>query len=148
MKGSVRFMNAQIDGGTRLGQATAHPQRKRRSLTRQIRRAPPPPAGVASASWMQLTPFQRQVYQAVSRIPKGQTRSYQWVATRIGRPQAARAIGNALQRNPYAPVVPCHRVIRSDGSLGGFANGPEAKRRLLQTERLAAHPTTSAAQNR
>jgi O-6-methylguanine DNA methyltransferase len=82
-----------------------------------------------------LTPFQQAVYRAVCHIPKGQTRSYQWVARRIGRPRAVRAVGNALRRNPFAPLVPCHRVVRSDGSLGGFMRGVDAKRRLLDAER-------------
>ena len=93
------------------------------------------PPGVAPTRWAQLTRFQRQVYRVVCRIPKGQTRSYRWVAQQIGSPAAARAVGNALNRNPFAPRVPCHRVVRSDGSLGGFAGGPHKKRRLLDAER-------------
>jgi O-6-methylguanine DNA methyltransferase len=92
------------------------------------------PHGVSQAAWNGLTDFQRQVYLAVSRIPRGQTRSYQWVARKIGRPSAARAVGNALNRNPCAPAVPCHRVVRTDGTLGGFAGGPAKKRRLLLQE--------------
>ena len=93
-----------------------------------------PPPGVDAAAWKRLTPFQRLVYQAVCRIPTGRVRSYQWVARRIGRPRAARAVGTALNRNPFAPRVPCHRVVRADGSLGGFAGGPARKRRLLRRE--------------
>ena len=81
-----------------------------------------------------LTIFERKVYAAVRRIPKGQTRTYAWVARQIGKPRAARAVGNALNRNPYAPRVPCHRVVRSDGSLGGYAKGPVRKRTLLRKE--------------
>jgi O-6-methylguanine DNA methyltransferase len=81
-----------------------------------------------------MTEFERKVYDAVRRIPKGQTRSYQWVARAIGRPNAARAVGNALNRNPFAPAVPCHRVIRADGSLGGFAGGTSKKAALLRKE--------------
>ena len=91
--------------------------------------------GIARAAWIRLTPFQQAVYRAAARIPRGQTRSYQWVARMIGRPRAVRAVGHALNRNPFAPRIPCHRVIRSDGSLGGFAGGPRAKRRLLAAER-------------
>ena len=91
--------------------------------------------GITHVAWKQLTPFQQAVYRAAARIPRGQTRSYQWVARAIGRPRAVRAVGNALNRNPFAPRIPCHRVIRSDGSLGGFADGPHAKRRLLAAER-------------
>ena len=81
------------------------------------------------------TVFEARVYAVVRRIPKGQVRSYQWVARQLGHPGLARAVGNALNRNPYAPQVPCHRVIRSDGSLGGFAHGPARKRALLLEER-------------
>ena len=92
------------------------------------------PPGVPREAWARLTEFQRQVYRAVSAIPRGQTRSYRWVARRIRRPDAARAVGHALNRNPFAPRVPCHRVVRADGSLGGFAGGPSKKRRLLRQE--------------
>ena len=81
------------------------------------------------------TPFEEAVYRVVRRIPKGHTRSYRWVAEQLGDPGLARAVGNALNRNPYAPLVPCHRVIKSDGSLGGFARGARAKRRLLHQEK-------------
>ena len=101
------------------------------------RRAPsrqPPPRGVPAAAWACLTDFQRRVYAAVCGIPPGETRSYQWVAERIGRPRAARAVGNALRRNPFAPKVPCHRVVRADGSLGGYSRGSSRKRALLRAE--------------
>ena len=61
------------------------------------------------------TAFERRVYTTIRRIPRGQTRSYGWVARQLGQPGAARAVGLALQRNPCAPRVPCHRVVRSDG---------------------------------
>ncbi len=92
------------------------------------------PVGVSQTAWSRLTIFQQQVYRAVARIPRGETRSYQWVAHTIGRPQAMRAVGNALNANPFAPRIPCHRVIKSDGSLGGFAGGVRKKRRLLSAE--------------
>ncbi len=94
-----------------------------------------PPQGVSRRTWDRLTRFQQAVYRAVCRIPRGQTRSYQWVARAISRPRAVRAVGNALNRNPFAPRVPCHRVIRADGSLGGFSGGPAKKHRLLTSER-------------
>lgn len=81
-----------------------------------------------------ITEFEKKVYSAVSKIPKGEVRSYKWVAVRIGNPRASRAVGNALNRNPYIGRVPCHRVIRSDGSIGGFARGTEQKRKLLKRE--------------
>jgi O-6-methylguanine DNA methyltransferase len=82
----------------------------------------------------QATPFQRRVWRAVRRIPWGQTRTYWWVAVRIGDPRAARAIGQAMGANPLPLVVPCHRVIRTGGGLGGFGGGLEMKRRLLTLE--------------
>lgn len=80
------------------------------------------------------TPFARAVYEATRSIPLGETRSYSWVAERIGRPQAARAVGQAMAANPICIVVPCHRVIGRDGRLCGFGGGLEMKRRLLDLE--------------
>ena len=74
-----------------------------------------------------LTDFQRAVYEVVMRIPFGQTRSYKWVARTIGSPWSARAVGQALHKNPYAPYVPCHRVVASDGTLGGYSLGLKKK---------------------
>ena len=85
----------------------------------------------------QLTNFERQVLTAILQIPIGETRSYQWVAEKIGRPKAVRAVGQALKKNPFAPLIPCHRVVRSDGQLGGYAgkfNNPR-KTRLLELEK-------------
>jgi len=81
-----------------------------------------------------LTAFQRAVYGQAQKIPKGQVRSYKWVAVAIGRPKAYRAVGNALNKNPYSGVVPCHRVVKSDGAIGGFARGTRTKMRLLRKE--------------
>ena len=82
------------------------------------------------------TDFQQAVWQALLRIPRGQTRSYREVAEQIGRPQAVRAVGAAVGRNPLSIVVPCHRVLGSDGGLTGYAGGLERKRALLQLEAL------------
>ena len=83
------------------------------------------------------TVFERQVYAVIQRIPRGQTRSYAWVARQLRKPGAARAVGQALKRNPFAPYVPCHRVVKSDGSLGGYSarGGLQRKRQLLARER-------------
>ena len=82
------------------------------------------------------TPFQQAVWKACMAIPEGQTRSYKWIAEKIGKPGAVRAVGTALGHNPFAPIVPCHRVIKSDGKLGGFSGtgGPAAKEKLLKKE--------------
>lgn len=83
------------------------------------------------------TPFQQAVWKACMTIPAGQTRSYGWIAKKIGKPGAARAVGSALGKNPFAPVVPCHRVIKSDGGLGGFSapGGLKTKIKLLKKEK-------------
>jgi len=84
-----------------------------------------------------LTPFQRSVLRAALSIPLGQTRSYQWVAKKIGRPKAARAVGQALRRNPYPLIIPCHRVVCANGKLGGYAGKFDGKKaRLLKTEQI------------
>lgn len=88
------------------------------------------------------TEFEERVYAVVRSIPKGETRSYRWVAGQLGHPGLARAVGNALSRNPYAPHVPCHRVIRSDGGVGGFARGSLRKRALLRREGWRPVPAT------
>ncbi len=88
------------------------------------------------------TPFKERVYAVVRRIPRGQVRSYKWVAQQLGNPGLARAVGQALKRNPDSKRTPCHRVIHSDGSLGGYAWGPFAKRRRLRAENRG-HNTSS-----
>ncbi len=81
-----------------------------------------------------LTKFEEKVYEAVKAIPRGEIRTYSWVAEQVGNPKASRAVGNALNKNPTPVVVPCHRVVRKDGSLGGFASGIKKKRALLLSE--------------
>ncbi len=81
------------------------------------------------------TPFQRDVWAATRRIPYGQTKSYAWVARRMGKPNAARAVGQALGKNPLPIIIPCHRVLSSDGKLGGFTGGLAIKKRLLALEK-------------
>lgn len=80
------------------------------------------------------TAFEEKVYAAVSRIPRGEVKSYAWVAERIGIPGAARAVGNALNKNPLPGIIPCHRVIRSNGTIGGFSRGVRRKRAMLKKE--------------
>lgn len=86
------------------------------------------------------TSFEERVYAIVRTIPRGQVRSYRWVAQRLGNPRLARAVGNALNRNPDTSRTPCHRVIRSDGSLGGYAVGPAKKRARLHREGCVLDP--------
>ena len=80
------------------------------------------------------TTFQRQVWQITRLISYGETRSYAWVAEQIGQPGAVRAVGQALGKNPRPIIIPCHRVIASNGKLGGFGGGMEMKRQLLSLE--------------
>ncbi|HSR89626.1 MAG TPA: MGMT family protein [Candidatus Udaeobacter sp.] len=81
-----------------------------------------------------MTPFQQKVYAVVKKIPKGQTLTYKQVAQKIGQPKAYRAVGTALSKN-YAPDIPCHRVIRSDGKLGSYNRGAEQKKLILKKEK-------------
>lgn len=87
-----------------------------------------------------LTDFEKKVYLAALKIPHGEVRSYKWIAAKIGRPKAYRAVGNALNKNPYIGTVPCHRVVKSDGSIGGFAKGVGHKRKLLKSELIDRIP--------
>ena len=82
------------------------------------------------------TKFQVKVWKYLKTIKKGQVKSYLDVAKAINKPKAARAVANAIGKNPYAPKIPCHRVIRSDGSLGGYSapGGVKTKKRLLKSE--------------
>lgn len=81
-----------------------------------------------------MTTFEERVYAALKKVPRGSFITYGELARRAGYPRAARAVGNALNKNPFAPAVPCHRVVRSDGSIGGYARGVRAKMALLQRE--------------
>ena len=82
------------------------------------------------------TDFQVKVWKYLLKIPKGKVKTYKQVAIAIKNPFSARAVGNAVGKNPYAPQIPCHRVIKSDGSLGGYSNkgGVKTKKKLLKKE--------------
>ncbi|HUC95381.1 MAG TPA: methylated-DNA--[protein]-cysteine S-methyltransferase [Candidatus Saccharimonadia bacterium] len=82
------------------------------------------------------TDFQKKVWESLSTIPHGQTVSYAVLASRIGKPKAVRAVGSAVGKNPIAIIVPCHRVIKSDGKIGGFSGGIDKKVYLLDIESL------------
>ena len=85
-----------------------------------------------------MTLFAAKVYKAVLSIPLGQVRSYKWVAQKAGSAAAARAVGQVLKRNPYPLIIPCHRVIRSDNKIGGYAFGLKQKKFLLRLEKEIA----------
>ena len=84
------------------------------------------------------TAFQKKVWNEISKIPKGKTITYKELAKRIGKPKAVRAVGNAVGANPMPITIPCHRVVRSDGSLGGYSGkgGTKTKRALLKREKV------------
>ena len=84
--------------------------------------------------WTGISPFRRAVLEEAMRIPAGQTRSYGWLAERVGHPRAARAVGRVMATNPWPLVVPCHRVIGSDGGLHGYGGGLRMKETLLRAE--------------
>lgn len=80
------------------------------------------------------TQFQEEVWQAIQQIPSGQTVTYATLAERVGKPKAARPVGTAVGRNPVCILIPCHRVLASDGTFGGFVAGVPKKQRLLVLE--------------
>lgn len=83
-----------------------------------------------------MTEFQNKCYKTLKRVPKNKITTYKDLAKAIGHPKAYRAVGTAMNKNPFAPKVPCHRVINSNGELGQFAFGKKAKQALLQKEGL------------
>ena len=87
---------------------------------------------------MRGTKFQIKVWKYLKKIPKGSVKTYKDVAIAINQPKSARAVANACAKNPYAPKIPCHRVIRSDGGLGGYSGrgGVKKKVRLLRSEKV------------
>jgi AraC family transcriptional regulator, regulatory protein of adaptative response / methylated-DNA-[protein]-cysteine methyltransferase len=109
----------------------------RRHLGRLVRWLGNPARGLALPLDIRGTVFQRRVWAALQNIPSGTTATYQDVARQIGAPKAARAVANACAANRLALAIPCHRVVRADGSLGGYGWGPERKRALLEAEHAA-----------
>ncbi len=80
------------------------------------------------------TDFEKKIWSSLKDIPFGETRTYKWIAEKVGNPSATRAVGRALSKNPFPIVLPCHRIIESDGSIGGYSPGVNIKRRLLDME--------------
>lgn len=132
--------------------AEAFAVRFRESVGRPLEAAPGLPARLARAIVRRLagdrrnsipldlrghTPFEVMVWMKALEIPRGEVRPYGWIAAEIGKPKAVRAVGTALAHNPVPLVVPCHRVVRSDGAIGQYSmGGPDAKRRILFAEGL------------
>jgi len=137
------------------GNRTAFEDRFREAVGREITPADELPAALAGSISRRLggdrrvgirldlrghTPFEVAVWTKALEIPRGEVRPYGWVAAEIGRPKAVRAVGTALAHNPVPLVVPCHRVVRSDGMIGQYSmGGPDAKRRVLASEGLDTH---------
>ncbi len=103
---------------------------------RDVRKAREVPCDLGDAFDLRgLSEFEQAVLLKAREIPRGETRTYSWVAAQIGRPAAVRAVGSALRKNPVPVFIPCHRVVRSDGTLGEYAlGGSEAKRAILEAE--------------
>lgn len=80
------------------------------------------------------TPFRKAVWEVTKSIPRGETRSYGWIAGQVGRPAGARAVGQVMATNPVAILIPCHRVVAGDGGLGGYGGHIDMKKRLLEVE--------------
>lgn len=81
------------------------------------------------------TRMEKRIWKDMQKIPYGQTRSYKWLASKVGNRKLARAVGGACSRNPIPIIIPCHRVVKSDGGLGGFSGGLDKKRKLLKIEK-------------
>lgn len=82
-----------------------------------------------------MTDFEKKVLRVVSKIPLGEVRSYKWVAQKVGRPHAWRAVANALHKNPFTIFIPCHRVVKSSRKTGGYALGEALKKDLIKLEK-------------
>lgn len=122
-------------------------ERHRERFGRSVRRAVKEPVGLNLALRSQqgqkltydlggLSDFEKSVLRKALEIPRGEIRPYAWIAREIGRPKAVRAVGSALGRNPVPVLIPCHRVVRSDGQIGEYAFGTEMKRELLVIEHV------------
>jgi O-6-methylguanine DNA methyltransferase len=137
------------DGVSSLDIAEGHEDRLSRRLGRPMIRAEAPSAwayhieeaiergtpGKLPVDLRILTSFQEQVLRTTATIPKGEVRPYGWVARQVARPRAVRAVGSAVARNPIPLIIPCHRVVRSDGHIGNYSlGGPHNKLELLEHE--------------
>ena len=124
---------AGIELGT-AGTGAAPPSAEWQAFIETYLKKPLDAAGWARLDLSGITPFGRRVYDACVQIPFGETRSYSELATAMGTPSKARAVGTALGKNPFPLIIPCHRVLGKNGDLCGFAFGLDCKRALLEAE--------------
>lgn len=89
---------------------------------------------ICKTAFTKGTDFEKKVWYTLKEVLYGETKTYKWLASEIGKPQAFRAVGQALSKNPIPIIFPCHRIIESDGSIGGYSSGTDIKRRLLEIE--------------
>jgi len=137
----ARFLEEHTTGG--LGPISKDlPSKQRRQVAAALESGK---LGGLAVDLSGLTEFQQAVLRKTADIPPGQLRPYGWVAREIGKPGATRAVGSALNRNPVPVLIPCHRVGRSDGTVGQYAYGPEMKRSLLRAEGLDPDAVDEAA---
>lgn len=146
----VAFAGQRVSAVMPAADDAAFEARFRARFGRPARRAASPPAALLAAierhlagepaeldfDLRRLSEFERAVLLKAREIPRGEVRPYGWIAREIGRPGAVRAVGNALNKNPIPLLIPCHRVVRSDGEIGEYAFGAPAKRTLLAAEGL------------
>lgn len=156
----VAFDGDAITGVVPAADDAAFAEAYRLRTGRAIRRAEVPPAGLLERigrhlagdavpldlDLRSLSAFERAVLLKAREIPRGEVRPYGWIAREIGRPGAVRAVGSALNKNPVPLLIPCHRVVRSDGQIGEYAYGPARKRTLLAAEGLDVSRVDALAQ--
>jgi O-6-methylguanine DNA methyltransferase len=145
----IAYNNTGISAVMRARNANAFERSFRSKYARPVYRLDEPPEGLRRNLTAQLSgpgkkrmkfdlkslsEFERAVLMKALEIPRGEVRPYSWIAREIGRPKAVRAVGTALGKNPIPLFIPCHRVVRSDGQIGNYALGKEAKRTLLTAE--------------
>lgn len=159
----VAYSDEGVSAVERAGDATEFEARFRARFGRRARPTPALPAKLARAiaeRWQGerrtvpkfdlrgLSEFERAVLMKALEIPRGEVRPYAWIAREIGRPGAVRAVGSALGRNPIPLLIPCHRVVRSDGRVGEYALGQPAKRAVLTSEGVDPEQLESLAERR
>ena len=138
----VSFRRTEDDFMRELERRELFPERAASQLTREMRELEDYFSGRSKRFQVPIdlrwvTPFQKKVLDATTRVPFGEVVSYSDIARRIGKPEARRAVGGALGRNPVAIVIPCHRVVAADGSIGGYTGGLDIKREIMRIDGIS-----------